>query len=59
MGRILIIGGCGYIGSQLFVYLKNKGYKVDTVDLEWYGNYVNPKNFKTDSQRNSLQTTTR
>ena len=40
MGRILIIGGCGYIGSQLFVYLKNKGYKVDTVDLEWLRNNV-------------------
>lgn len=48
MKKILIIGGCGYIGSRLFIYLIKKGYKVDTVDLEWFGNYVNPKNMKCD-----------
>jgi len=48
IGKILIIGGCGYIGSQLFQYLVNKKYSVDTVDLEWYGNYVNSKNIKKD-----------
>ncbi|MDO8270205.1 MAG: SDR family oxidoreductase [Candidatus Levybacteria bacterium] len=46
--KILIIGGCGYIGSALFLYLKNLGYTVDTVDLEWYGNYSNPQNIKKD-----------
>jgi len=47
--KILIIGGCGYIGSKLFVYLNsNPLYKVDTVDLEWYGNVVNPNNFIID-----------
>lgn len=46
--RILIIGGCGYIGSALFTFLKKRKYKVDTVDLEWFGNYVNPKNIKKD-----------
>lgn len=46
--KVLIIGGCGYIGSRLFIFLKKRKYKVDTVDLEWYGNYVNPKNIKTD-----------
>lgn len=45
-GKVLIIGGCGYIGSRLFLFLKTKGYKVDTVDLEWYGNKVNPQNIK-------------
>jgi len=45
--KILIIGGTGYIGSRLFEYL-SKDYKTDTVDLEWFGNYVNPKNIKKD-----------
>jgi UDP-glucose 4-epimerase len=46
--KIVILGGCGYIGSELFTYLQNKKYSVDTVDLEWFGNYVNPKNIKRD-----------
>lgn len=51
MGRkqkVLIIGGCGYIGSALFFHLKEQGYDVDTVDLEWYGNYSNKENIKKD-----------
>jgi len=48
--KILIIGGCGYIGSRLYEYFKNKKKyeRVDTVDLEWFGNYVNPQNIKKD-----------
>lgn len=45
---ILIIGGCGYIGSQLYRSLESDDYKVDTLDLEWYGNFVNPNNIKKD-----------
>jgi len=44
--RIAIVGGCGYIGSRLFQYLTDLGYSVDTIDLEWFGNYVNPNNIK-------------
>ena len=44
--KILIIGGCGYLGSRLFVYLKSKNFKIDTLDNESFGNYVNPKNYK-------------
>jgi UDP-glucuronate 4-epimerase len=43
--KILIIGGTGYIGSQLYCDLI-KDFEVDTIDLEWFGNYVNPKNTK-------------
>lgn len=46
--RIVIIGGCGYIGSKLFTYLSKKKHEVDTVDLEWFGNFINPKNIKSD-----------
>lgn len=46
--RIVILGGCGYIGSRLFTYLSKKKHTVDTVDLEWFGNFVNPKNIKAD-----------
>lgn len=45
--KVLIIGGCGYIGSAIYHNLKNK-FDVDTVDLEWFGNYNNPKNIKED-----------
>jgi nucleoside-diphosphate-sugar epimerase len=61
---VLIIGGCGYIGSALYRHLDDLGekldlapgegrvlfskYAVDTVDLEWFGNYVNPRNFILD-----------
>lgn len=47
MKKILLLGGTGYIGSSLYLYLKNR-YFVDTVDLEWYGNFVNPDNIKDD-----------
>jgi|GEM_PF-1638769 len=38
MNKTLIIGGCGYIGSRLFNYLKQKQYKVASLDLELFGN---------------------
>ena len=45
--NILIVGGCGYIGSELYDFL-SPFYSVDTVDLEWYGNYVNENNIVKD-----------
>lgn len=47
MKNILILGGTGYIGSALFNKLKSK-HNVDTIDLEWFGNYSNPNNLKID-----------
>ena len=47
MKKILIIGGCGYIGSRLFENLKDD-HEIDTIDVEWYGNFVNSKNTKKD-----------
>ena len=47
MKNILILGGCGYIGSALFGYL-GQSNRVDTVDLEYFGNYVNQLNIRGD-----------
>lgn len=44
--KILIIGGCGYIGSRLYQYLKLNKYAVDTLDIEWFGNCINLRNYK-------------
>jgi nucleoside-diphosphate-sugar epimerase len=38
MNNTLIIGGCGYIGSRLLNYLKQKQYNVTSLDLEIFGN---------------------
>lgn len=44
--RILLTGGCGYIGSAVYNYLKPKYKIVDTVDLEWFGVYRSEGNIK-------------
>jgi nucleoside-diphosphate-sugar epimerase len=50
--KILIIGGCGYVGSALFRRLEHDPeYSVDTVDLEWFGNFTNPLNLKLDYRK--------
>ena len=36
--RILIVGGCGYVGSHLIPQLIDRGYDVDVIDLLWFGN---------------------
>ena len=38
--RILIGGGCGYVGSVLIPELLEHGYKVGVIDLCWFGNYL-------------------
>lgn len=38
--RILIAGGAGYVGSALIPKLFDRGYKVDVVDLFWFGNHL-------------------
>jgi len=36
--KLLIAGGAGYFGSVLIPRLLDRGYKVDVVDLFWFGN---------------------
>jgi nucleoside-diphosphate-sugar epimerase len=38
--RLLIAGGAGYLGSVLIPKLVERGYKVDVVDLFWFGNHL-------------------
>jgi nucleoside-diphosphate-sugar epimerase len=38
--RILLTGGCGYIGSVLTKELLQQGMDVTVVDVMWFGNYL-------------------
>ena len=40
MKKILITGGCGYVGTVLSEHLLNKNYHVTSIDLMWFGNYL-------------------
>jgi nucleoside-diphosphate-sugar epimerase len=35
--KILVIGGCGYVGSAIYRYLDEQGYTVDSMDVELRG----------------------
>jgi nucleoside-diphosphate-sugar epimerase len=39
--NILIIGGAGYIGTNLCNYLSQKGIRVTCLDTFWFGSFVN------------------
>jgi len=38
--KLLIAGGAGYVGSTLIPKLLDRCYKVDVVDLFWFGNHL-------------------
>jgi len=38
--NILITGACGYVGSSLTPYLLSKGHKINAIDIQWFGNYL-------------------
>lgn len=40
--KILLTGGCGYIGTNLTEALLDLGHHVTVVDIMWFGNYLNP-----------------
>jgi len=43
--KLLLAGGCGYIGTMLAPYLADRGYEVEVADLLWFGNFL-PKEIK-------------
>jgi nucleoside-diphosphate-sugar epimerase len=40
--KILLTGGCGYVGTLLTERLLNEGHDVTVVDIQWFGNYLKP-----------------
>jgi len=40
--RIVLTGGCGYIGSRLTEALLGDGHEVTVVDAMWFGNHLAP-----------------
>ena len=45
--KILVTGGCGYVGSVLIPRLLKKNYKIINIDTQWFGNYLkNHRNLK-------------
>ena len=42
--NILVIGGCGYVGTMLTMDLIEKKHNVTVLDAQWFGNYLPKKN---------------
>jgi len=40
--RLLVTGGCGYVGTKLTQALLARGHRVDVVDAMWFGNFLTP-----------------
>ena len=49
--KVLVVGGCGYIGTRLTEYLESFNYKVDIWDIEWFGNPAQLKNTINDARK--------
>ena len=53
--KILVTGGCGYVGSVLIPKLLKDGHKIISIDTKWFGDYLpkhkNLKNLKLDLQK--------
>lgn len=38
--NVLVTGGCGYKGTVLVPKLLGRGYKVQVLDIQWFGNFL-------------------
>ena len=45
--KLLIIGGCGYVGSAIGKHLADK-HEITNIDLEWFGNFAVTENINMD-----------
>jgi len=41
--KILVTGGCGYVGSILVPNLAARGHEITVVDAQWFGNFLPAK----------------
>ena len=41
--KIIVLGGCGYIGSVLIKKLLEKEHQLLVIDTQWFGNYLKPQ----------------
>lgn len=50
--KILVTGGCGYVGTNLIIKLLELGHKILSIDNKWFGDFLpkhkNLKNIKCD-----------
>ncbi len=40
--KLLVTGGCGYIGTVLTQQLLAEGHEISVVDTQWFGNHLKP-----------------
>lgn len=40
--RVVVLGGCGYLGSVLVPKLLREGHFVRVIDAQWFGNHLKP-----------------
>lgn len=51
--KILVSGGCGYVGSVMIPKLLNDGHTIINIDTRWFGNYL-PKHKKLNNIKLNL-----
>ena len=57
--NIIVTGGCGYKGTVLVQRLLALGHSVFVVDLQWFGNYLQPNDNLTILQKDTRDLTAR
>lgn len=40
MSKVLVTGGCGYVGSVLVPVLMHEGFELKVIDQQWFGNFL-------------------
>ena len=51
--KILVTGGCGYVGSVMIPKFLNDGHTIINIDTRWFGNYL-PKHKKLNNIKLNL-----